>query len=292
MRGSLRWVGTRVFAPGVFVAAIGVAMVLSLQGAAPAWLGVLLAAALAACFAAERMWPYEPVWNRDRGDGDRDLLHALVNEGATVASIALLPVLASFAGTGLWPEHWPLLAQWALAVVVADMGITLAHAASHRYAALWRLHAVHHSVTRMYGMNGWMKHPLHQGLETLAGTAPLIVLGLPQTVAWLLGFSVALQLLLQHANLEMRLGALGRWWAVAPGHRLHHVASTDGDVNFGLFTLVWDRMLGTYRAPEEAAPRDGALGVADRSDYPVAYLAQLVEPFRLARRWRPAPQTR
>jgi sterol desaturase/sphingolipid hydroxylase (fatty acid hydroxylase superfamily) len=47
------------------------------------------------------------------------------------------------------------------------------------------------------------------------------------------------------------------------GHRLHHVADeVDGNVNFGLFTLVWDRLLGTYRDPnpDEAAP---AVGVAD-----------------------------
>jgi len=48
-------------------------------------------------------------------------------------------------------------------------------------------------------------------------------------------------------------------------------------VNFGLFTNVWDHLLGTFRAGP--TPRDGQVGIAGRFDYPGGYLAQLVEPF-------------
>lgn len=107
---------------------------------------------------------------------------------------------------------------------MADLGITLAHYVSHRAEWLWRLHAVHHSVERMYGFNGLMKHPLHQAIETAAGTAPLVVVGMPLDVGALLGFAVAIQLLLQHSNVDMRAGPLAYLWAVAPGHRHHHLA--------------------------------------------------------------------
>ena len=63
--------------------------------------------------------------------------------------------------------------QLLLALPVADLGITLVHYASHRLPLLWRLHAVHHSVTRMYGFNGLMKHPLHQAAEAVGGVLPL-----------------------------------------------------------------------------------------------------------------------
>lgn len=71
------------------------------------------------------------------------------------------------------------MAQVLLAVAVTDMGVTLVHVASHRVGWLWRMHAVHHSVRRFYGFNGLMKHPLHGALELAAGTAPLLVLGMP-----------------------------------------------------------------------------------------------------------------
>ncbi len=48
---------------------------------------------------------------------------------------------------------------------------------------MWRLHAVHPSIRRSYGLNGLMKHPLHQTLETIGGVAPLLILGIPVHVA-------------------------------------------------------------------------------------------------------------
>ena len=267
------------FAPSVFALSIGAAVLVVASGGARVWLLLLVGAALACTLATERLIPYERAWNGGRGDVPRDAVHALINEGSLVASVALLPWLVPLS-LGLWPTSWPLLAQFLLAVLIADFGITVAHAASHRFQLLWRLHAVHHSATRMYGMNGWMKHPLHQAIETLAGTFPLVLMGVPATIAWLLGFAVAIQLVLQHANVDMRLGRLVRWWAVAPGHRHHHVASEAGDVNFGLFSLFWDRAMGTYRSPDLPAPRDGEIGLGGRSDYPIGYRGQLIEPFR------------
>lgn len=271
------------YAPSFFAGFVGAALGLLGVGAPPAMLGALLVAAIGVSLAVERLLPHEPAWNRDHGDGARDVAHALVNEAANTAAVLALPLVAAIApGLGLWPGGWPLVAQLALAIVVADAGITLAHFASHRVAWLWRLHAVHHAVERLYGFNGLMKHPLHQAVELAAGTAPLVLLGMPQRVAWLLAFAVAIQLLLQHSNVDLRIGALARWWAVAPAHRYHHVASArDGDVNFGLFSTAWDRLLGTFRATGPP-PRAGALGVEGRPDYPRGYAAQLVEPFRRA----------
>ncbi|WP_148058758.1 sterol desaturase family protein, partial [Pseudomonas protegens] len=92
---------------------------------------------------------------------------------------------------GLWPQGWPLWGQLLLATVIADCGITLAHYASHRLAWLWRLHAVHHSVQRMYGFNGLLTHPLHQSIEASAGLLPLALLGIPLPVAQLLALAIA-----------------------------------------------------------------------------------------------------
>ena len=132
----------------------------------------------------------------------------------------------------------------------------------------------------MYGFNGLMKHPLHQTIELIAGTMPLILIGMPYEIGVLLAFSVAIQLLLQHSNVDMRLGYALYIWAVAPGHRHHHIASSNsGDVNFGLFTMVWDHLLGTFvlNRPE---PRDGEIGIHGRLDFPKDYKDQVMEPFK------------
>jgi sterol desaturase/sphingolipid hydroxylase (fatty acid hydroxylase superfamily) len=249
---------------------------------APRWsLAIVVIAAMAASFTAERLLPVDPRWNRDHGDRRRDLLHTLVNEGGTAASLALLPTLSALLTvTDAWPHTWPFAVQVLVAIAVFDIGVTFAHLASHRLELLWRFHAVHHSVRRLYGLNGLMKHPIHQLIETTAGITPLLVIGIPEPVTAALAACAALQLLLQHSNVDYRVGPLGSVLALNSGHRLHHLRWAGvGDVNFGLFTLLWDRLLGTYAPPGRTVTTE-ELGIAARPDYPADYLAQLSEPFR------------
>lgn len=67
---------------------------------------------------------------------------------------------------------------------------------------LWRFHAVHHSVKRFYGSNGRMKHPIHPAIEMVVGAAPLVVVVLPPRVATAVALCTAIQLLLQHSNVD------------------------------------------------------------------------------------------
>lgn len=281
--GILRFLVRYGYAPLFFIGFIGAAVWMVANGASKIWLAGLLLPAIALSFIAERIAPFEEIWNHSKGDTTRDTLHAVINELTNAASIAAIPILAAMThGFDVWPSEWPLWAQLVMTILIADFGITMAHYASHKIEALWRLHAVHHSVERMYGFNGLMKHPLHQAIELTAGTTPLLLMGMPLEIGALLGFAAAIQLLLQHSNTDMRVGPLIYLWAVAPGHRHHHLAhKVKGDVNFGLFTMLWDHLLGTF-VKDRPQPRDGELGVAGRPDYPVGYSAQLVEPFR---RW-------
>ena len=281
--GILRFLVRYGYAPLFFIGFIGAAVWMVANGASKIWLAGLLLPAIALSFIAERIAPFEENWNHSKGDTTRDTLHAVINELTNAASIAAIPILAAMThGFDVWPGEWPLWAQLVMTILIADFGITMAHYASHKIEALWRLHAVHHSVERMYGFNGLMKHPLHQAIELTAGTTPLLLMGMPLEIGALLGFAAAIQLLLQHSNTDMRVGPLIYLWAVAPGHRHHHLAhKVKGDVNFGLFTMLWDHLLGTF-VKDRPQPRDGELGVAGRPDYPVGYNAQLVEPFR---RW-------
>lgn len=247
---------------------------------------VLGAVAIATSFIAERLAPYRTEWNRSHGDRGRDLAHAIVNETAGFASLALLPLLeGNLTVSDLWPSSWPFALQVLLAVIVADLGITLTHRVSHRVGWLWRLHAVHHSVTRFYGFNGLVKHPLHQAVELAAGVTPLVLVGMPSEVAAALALCVVVQLLLQHSNVDYSTRRVGRWIALNQAHRFHHVnAPRQGDVNFGLFTTIWDRwLLKTFRWEPTRTFTSSDLGVAGRPDYPTRYFDQLRDPFRSSR---------
>lgn len=271
-----------VYAPAMLLGFIGAAVWIVASGASQLWLLPLLLAAIAASFAVERLIPYEPAWNRDRGDSGRDVIYAVAYEASVLLSVALIPLLALLAPTtGLWPSAWPLWGQLLFAILIADFGITLCHYASHRVEGLWRFHAPHHSVTRMYGFNGLLKHPVHQTLETVAGTTPLLLLGMPVEIGLLLGFAITVQLLLQHSNADMRIGPLRYVLALAPLHRFHHQKWAGvGDVNFGLFTNLWDHLLGTAVYDPHKRFTSADLGIGKQPDYPVGYVGQLTAPFR------------
>jgi sterol desaturase/sphingolipid hydroxylase (fatty acid hydroxylase superfamily) len=270
------------YVPLMLAVGNGIAIAWVARGLPLAGLLPLLLIAILASFGAERLAPYDVQDRRAHGDTGRDLLHATVNEALTACVVMSIPLLSGLSPFhGLWPAHWPLFGQWLLAVAVADAGLTWVHWASHHNRWLWKFHAVHHSVQRLYGLNGLMKHPIHQLVETAVAVAPLLLLGMPQPVGALLGFSVALQLLLQHANVDVRLGPLRHVLAVGPVHRHHHQKWAGiGDVNFGLFTTVWDRLLGTLVDDPGRRFRSTDYGIGTRPDYPKAYGAQLIEPFR------------
>ena len=269
------------YAPFMLLGFVGSALALVSSGRL-LWLAPLLISAIAASFLAEWVAPYRAEWNVDSGDRRRDFLHFAVNESSYVLAATLIPVLTLLSPfSRLWPSSWPIVVQLLFAVFVADAGITIAHYLSHRIGWLWRFHAVHHSLERLYGFNGLMKHPIHQAIEATAGVTPLVLLGMPLEVGALLGFAVAIQLLLQHSNVDMRIGPLRHVLALAPVHRFHHLKDGRvGNVNFGLFTTVWDHVLGTVAADPNRQFVPGDFGVEGRPDYPNDYLQQLIEPFR------------
>lgn len=277
----LRALTAKLFVPAVVaVTTVGIG---AMGASNQAWIPLTIVVVLALTFAAERIAPFTERWSR-RGPAVRaDAISAAVNEVLTAVGVAAAPFAASVFSLHVWPADAPRVVRLVAAVVILDAGVTISHWLSHQREMLWRFHAVHHGPDRLYGLNGLMKHPVHLAFETGVGMAPLIVIGVDSETAAALAGLVAVQLILQHANVDYRVDRLGRWFAWNTGHRLHHVADeVAGNVNFGLFTLVWDRLLGTYHPPAPGAtpPTVGlTAGVAPRR-----YVEQLAMPWSDARR--------
>ena len=247
------------------------------------WLAPLLAFAYATSFAAERIAPFYEAWNEhdDHGDTKTNVLHTLVYELSSINGVLLIPLIVYlFPVQGAWPTQWPLWSQVLIAYLVADFAFMMMHYLSHRYAPLWRLHAVHHGVGRLYGFNGVIRHPLHQTIDMVVGNAPLVLLGMPQNVAIVLGFLISVTLIVQHSNVDARLGPLEGQLSIGRIHHLHHVNwGTEGDCNFGLLLTWWDKMLGTYCAKPPRPITASDMGVDELPNFPKSYLEQLLLPF-------------
>lgn len=278
MRGALKV----LFVPIMLLGFNGAAVWMVTAHLSLYWLAPLLVAAIVFATVVERLIPYEPAWNEARGEFGRDLIHALVN-----VAIIIFLVLVIRPGHALWPRALPIWAQFLLAAVAADAGLTFAHVLSHRLSWLWRIHATHHAATRMYGFNGLLQHPSHQAFEIIVGGGLLIMLGMPHEIGLLVGFAVVVQFVLQHSNADMKIGPFVWLLNVGPVHRLHHLREFEArGVNFGFFTNLWDYPMGTLDLGRRAPVGPDEVGVSE-PNYPQTYLAQLRHPFA-----RERPDTR
>jgi sterol desaturase/sphingolipid hydroxylase (fatty acid hydroxylase superfamily) len=270
---------------GLTAAAYWVVSELAVAGNNPwayLWLAPLLVLAYATAFGAEKIAPFFDEWNdhHEHGDTPTTVLHILVYEYQSIVGVVLIPVICwLFPFQGLWPTQWPMWAQVIVAFVISDFMFMIMHYISHRYAPLWRLHAVHHGVGRLYGMNGVMRHPLHQVIDMVIANAPLVIIGMPVPVAVMLGFMISITLIVQHSNVDARLGPLQKHLSIGRIHHLHHVNwGTEGDCNFGLLLTIWDRLLGTFheKPPREITAKD--LGVDEVPNFPKGYVEQFLFP--------------
>ena len=172
------------------------------------WLFLLLLAVIGMSFLMERVLPYEGIWNQTHNDMGKDVAHGIVYETVNLITFFVFILISSvlLPEWSVWPQSLPIVVQFLLAILIVDGTMTMIHFWSHRIGCLWRLHAIHHGVHRLYGFNGLVRHPLHQLLDIVVGTLPLVLIGLPVPVAVLLGFAIALQLIVQHANVDYALG--------------------------------------------------------------------------------------
>lgn len=249
------------------------------------------AAGFVAVAAAERVWPYRAAWNRPHGDLGTDLLHALVSAVGTaqivrplvgVVGVVVAGALSRALGMTLWPTSWPYLAQLALALVIVELPQYWLHRWQHEHDALWRFHATHHSAPRLYFLNAARFHPLDLGLVYFVGYLPLVGLGCPEEVIMLFALFDAVFGMLQHCNIDVRLGGWNRVFSMAEVHRWHHSRTVrEANTNYGSNLMIWDVVFGTCFLPADREPPE-QIGIADMPDFPMTYLAQLASPFR----WR------
>ena len=271
------------YVPFMFIGLIGTAYAIVASGHSYLWVAPILLAAFAAAFAAEKIAPFFSEWtdHDEHADNATNLAHIIAYEWSSVNGVLLIPVITwLFPFQGIWPTQWPLWGQVLLAFIVADFAFMMMHYLSHRIAPLWRLHAVHHGVGRLYGFNGIVRHPIHQTLDMIIGTAPLVVMGMTQDVAVLLGLLISVTLIVQHSNVDTVLGPLDGHISMGRLHHLHHVNwGTEGDCNFGLFLTVWDKMLGTFQREPSRPITARDMGLDEVPNFPKSFWEQLVFPF-------------
>ncbi len=279
---------------GVFPTTFAAALAGTAYGLHAGWSEPLLVIAATAATVVivaicERLNPEYPGWNRPQEDVRTDLMHAavsmvavpeLIKAGLVVALMGVAVQLSEIVGFGVWPAHWPLAGQLALALLLSQFGEYWVHRGMHEIPLLWRLHATHHSPGRLYWLNAARFHPLDTAASYTIATAPLLALGAGSEVVVLFTVWVSVHGMFQHSNIHLRLGPLNYLFSMAELHRWHHsLVLEEANTNYGNNIIFWDLVFGTFFWPRDR-DADEEIGLSDISDFPKGYLAQILSPFR------------
>ncbi|TAD71501.1 MAG: sterol desaturase family protein [Sphingomonadales bacterium] len=202
---------------------------------------------------------------------------------AQVMSVAVLaPAVALGAVLAVPPaqaavQSLPLVVQFGLCVLVADLAQYGVHRVFHAMPLLWRFHKVHHSVEVMDWLAGSRLHLVDVIVTRGLVLLPLIVLGFDMAAVYAYLALVSIHAVFIHANFAPRWAWLERWIASPRFHHWHHGAEAEArDVNFAVHLPMIDRWFGTYHMPEGCWP--SAYGIADERA-PDGWLRQFVWPF-------------
>lgn len=218
----------------------------------------------------ERWLPFEKNWvNGD--DWNLDFTYYVINYLIKVSAQFALIWLAVWIPFPQWfPATLPFWMQVLLALIIIDFFLFVVHWQSHRYEWLWRLHSIHHSSERLYFLNGEKRHALHQILEGGPGIILCLAIGTPQAVVVAALAILAINMMMQHTNLNYKAGVLKNFFCVAELHRWHHRADyKDAQVNYGAWLTVWDHIFKTaYDNPKIYESKGiGEIGIKEEPNF-------------------------
>ncbi len=235
----------------------------------------------------ERLMPFSRNWLEGGNDTSVDLMMfisgAFWNGFAkyliqVLFLVSLVEVLEPY-GHNLWPTNLPGVVQVFLFILIKDFFRYWLHRALHEVPFLWRFHAAHHSVKRLYWLNGIRSHPVEVVGQALLFAIPYALL---QPSAEIIMVAILMQLsigIFQHSNIDLKLGFWEYIFSIGDNHRYHHYPNKAvGDSNYGGEFIVWDILFGTFHKVKGERPHD-KIGIGTSPNYPMTMAGLLIAPF-------------
>lgn len=282
LRNTMSWLAW----PGLLAIAMGIQAIGFSIGWPAVFFNIAYLVLAVSLYILEQVMPHEAVWNDNDGQTFANIAHTLTSKGVVEAAVIFSTVIgistyvtpAAEAGYGIWPRAWPMAIQVALAIVLAEFGLYWAHRIAHEWPWLWRFHAVHHSVTRLWIVNTGRFHFVDSFKSIAIGMAILLSLGAPMEVLIWLSAITAFVGMLTHCNVDMKFGPLSWWFNTPELHRWHHSKDLrEGNKNYSENIMLWDHVFGTYYNARDYRP---PVDIGIKEDMPAGFLAQLAWPFR------------
>ena len=228
----------------------------------------------------ERLLPYRKPWTRPDGQLKPDLAHTFLNKGLVQLFIV------SLIGFGLLDNNqrtlistWSLPAQVVFGLIASEFGLYWAHRIAHEWPWLWRFHAVHHSVKKLWIVNTGRFHFVDTFASVFASLPIFLISGMSMdAIVWVSACTAYLGIL-THCNVDMRCGFLSYLFNTPNLHRWHHsIEQRIGNNNYGENLMLWDHLFGSFYYP--AGKHVDEIGINEAM--PKDFLGQLKHPFEAA----------
>ena len=229
-------------------------------------------------FLFEGRLPYKATWHRADGQIGPDLGHTILNKGLVQLFIVQLIALGIVgANNNSQAPMLPLPLQVVIGLVISEIGLYCAHRLAHEWPLLWRCHAIHHSVKKLWLVNTGRFHFIDSLASVLASIPFLLLSGISMdAIIWVSAITAYIGIL-THCNVDMECGWLNYIFNTPNLHRWHHsIDRNEGDNNYGENLMLWDIFLGTFLYKPGYDITD--IGIADKM--PASFVAQLAVPFR------------
>lgn len=232
----------------------------------------------------EMVIPYDRSWQPRWDDIKNDVLFMVAVQMVLpqVLSLACALTVVAYVQSSawpigaLWPRSLPLVVQLGVMLLGAELLRYPLHVAAHHTKTLWRLHAVHHSPTKLYWLNVGRFHPVEKALQYALDTLPFALVGVGADAIACYFVFYAINGFYQHSNVDVRYGPLNYVVSGPELHRWHHSRRIhESNHNYGNNLIVWDLLFGTWFLPTRR--RVVELGLINR-DYPLDFLHQMTTP--------------
>jgi sterol desaturase/sphingolipid hydroxylase (fatty acid hydroxylase superfamily) len=233
----------------------------------------------------ERFMPFSISWKPDLNDYKNDALYLVFIQTILPQIFVWLTALFvlryikahDLALLHVWPHHYPILVQEVFVVLISDLLRYWLHRLNHTVPFLWRFHAVHHSVKKMYWLNTSRFHPIEKAMQFMMDVLPFMLLGIAEEVIALHLVLYAVNGFFQHCNIDLKYGWLNYIVSSTELHRWHHSRDAkESNNNYGNNIIIWDIVFGSFYLPPERTVEE--VGLVNKN-YPMAFHKQMKAPF-------------
>jgi len=241
-------------------------------------------ALILAVWRLEIFMPFETKWQNPDGQNFAAIAHTISSKGtvqilllsSSVIGLSYFLTPVSEPGYSIWPRNWPMIIQIPLGLVAAEFALYWAHRWGHEVKWMWRFHAVHHSVTKLWFLNTGRFHFVDSLISIILGMGILIVLGAPMEIIQWTSAITAFIGILTHCNIETRSGWLSYIFNTPKLHRWHHSKKLrEGNKNYGENLMIWDIIFRTHFDEDRRPPSN--IGITDFM--PPKFYHQILWPF-------------